>query len=321
MCLEAGQHIIDNDLFARFHIPPFAADLIRRTWNEEPPAIYGRFDLAYDGRSIKLLEYNADTPTALIEAAVIQWYWLQDRFPQADQFNSIHERLVAKWKELTRYIAPTVHFAYLDMDTQEDLMTVSYLADTAQQGGLKTELIEIGDIGFDIYARGFVDMEKRPLRTVFKLYPWEWMVHEEFGTHLADTYESTQWMEPIWKMMWSNKALLAVLWQMYPNHRLLLPAFFEGEEKGLSDYVRKPLLSREGANISVFAGGQRVSTEGDYGEEGFIVQQYFEIPRQGDKVPVIGSWVVDGEAAGIGIRESDNIVTDNLSCFVPHMFR
>lgn len=75
------------------------------SWNEEPPAIYGRFDLAYDGiHPPKLLEYNADTPTALLEASVVQWYWLQDVFPKDDQFNSIHEHLVAKWKELKDYV-------------------------------------------------------------------------------------------------------------------------------------------------------------------------------------------------------------------------
>jgi len=82
-------------------IPPQAADRIRETWNfEPPPALYGRLDLVYDGGQIKLLEYNADTPTALVEAAVTQWYWLEDTFADADQFNSIHEKLVAKWKDL-----------------------------------------------------------------------------------------------------------------------------------------------------------------------------------------------------------------------------
>ncbi len=90
MCLNAAQYVIDNKMFSRFHIPGNMVDYICATWEAEPPALYGRMDLAYDGERLVLLEYNADTPTALVEAAIAQWYWLQDVFPKADQFNSLH---------------------------------------------------------------------------------------------------------------------------------------------------------------------------------------------------------------------------------------
>lgn len=94
LCLEAGQHVIDTRRFRDYGIPDAAAEAIKWAWEHEPPAIYGRFDLAYDGvQPTKLLEYNADTPTGLLEAAVVQWYWLKDSFGSSDQFNSIHERL------------------------------------------------------------------------------------------------------------------------------------------------------------------------------------------------------------------------------------
>ena len=93
-CLDAGQRIIDERLFDRFGIPEHAVPAIVKAWNDEPPAIYGRFDLAYDGvHPPKLLEYNADTPTSLIESAVVQWYWKEAVHPGADQFNSIHEQI------------------------------------------------------------------------------------------------------------------------------------------------------------------------------------------------------------------------------------
>src|ERR1700760_1609141 len=133
MCLAAGDYILRHNRFTSMHIPEAAIPAIRGTWKDEPPALYGRMDLAYDGYAIKLLEYNADTPTSLIEAAVIQWYWLQDRFPKRDQFNSIHERLVAKWKELVPYVGSRVHFATLE--NYEDIMTNTYLMETARQAG------------------------------------------------------------------------------------------------------------------------------------------------------------------------------------------
>jgi glutathionylspermidine synthase len=319
MCLAAGQFIIDNNRFADLKIPAEAIDAITKTWNEEPPALYGRFDLAYDGTQLKLLEYNADTPTALVEAAVAQWYWLQDTFPKADQFNSIHEKLVAKWKDLVAYVHQPVYFTHVDTD--EDAMTVTYLRDTAQQAGIKTAQIVITDVGWNDYKFRFEDLDEKEMQTIFKLYPWEMMLKEDFGPHALATMHKVQWIEPIWKMLFSNKGLLAILWEMYPNHELLLEAHLDGPGD-MKNYVRKPLLSREGANIAVVRDGQTEYTYGEYGAEGFVYQALAPIPNIGGNYPVLGSWIIaDQGPAGMGIRESDTIVTTNLSRFVPHFFK
>jgi glutathionylspermidine synthase len=319
MCLAAGQFIIDNHRFSDLKIPAAAVDAITKTWNEEPPALYGRFDLAYDGEQIKLLEYNADTPTALLEAAVVQWYWLQDCFPDADQFNSIHEKLIAKWKDLKDYVDQPVYFAHLG--SQEDTMTVTYLRDTAEQADLKTEGILMADIGWHETGFQFVDREERPMKTIFKLYPWETMLAEPFGPMALDFMHKTQWIEPIWKMLFSNKGLLAILWEMYPGDQLLLPAYLDGP-RDLSDYVRKPLLGREGANVMLVRAGETQHTYGPYGGEGFVYQGMAPIPNLDGNYPVLGSWIIaDQGPAGMGIRESDTLVTTNTSRFVPHLFR
>jgi glutathionylspermidine synthase len=319
MTLAAAQHIIDNKLYRRMGIPDLAAPLIEASWEAEPPSLYGRFDLAYDGvNPPKLLEYNADTPTSLVEAAVAQWYWLQDVFPKRDQFNSIHERLVALWKELAPYL-PGQRIDFCSLDDAEDGMTVTYLQDTAQQAGLTTSIFPIDEIGWD--GRTFVGPDDQQLGAVFKLYPWEWMVREEFGQHLAKT--DTLWVEPAWKMLLSNKGILPVLWQLYPRHPYLLEASFEGPGLMMS-WVKKPLLGREGANITVHQPGQDFETGGDYGEEGFIWQALAGTRPIDGVYPVIGSWVighVEGDAAGgMGVRESETPVTGNRSCFVPHVF-
>jgi glutathionylspermidine synthase len=319
-CLDAAQHVIDRDRFAEFGIPDFAVRAIKRTWESEPPAIYGRFDLMYDGISPpKLVEYNADTPTALIEAAVVQWYWKEDVFKGTDQFNSIHERLVAKWKELKAYLTGDVlHFAATPEPQAEDLMTASYMRETAIEAGLETNALMIADIGWDADAHDFVDLQERAIQSIFKLYPWEWMCWEPFGAHAVDTIERVQWIEPIWRMLWSNKAILAVLWELFPNHPNLVPAYLD-HTHGMGSYVKKPKMSREGANITAVVDEQRVlETAGDYGEEGFVFQQL--IRSTNEFHPVIGSWVIDGQSAGIGIRESSSLVTDNTSRFVPHLF-
>jgi glutathionylspermidine synthase len=321
MCLAAVQHVIDRDRFAEMGIPAAAVPAIKWAWEAEPPSIYGRFDLAYDGvNPPKMLEYNADTPTALLEAAVVQWHWLQERFPSADQFNSIWEGLVELWQELRRdrHLKGTlVHFAHVD--TLEDLMTVTLLRDTAQEAGLVTEGLHMKDIGWDDQGKFFVDLQDRRIWTLFKLYPWEWLLAEPYANQLLASYSETQWIEPIWKTVLSNKAILAMLWEMYPDHPNLLPAYLGGS-RDLKDYVRKPLLSREGANLLIKQGGTLTRTDGDYGAEGYVFQQFFPLPEMDGCRPVIGSWVIDGNARGIGIRESDGLVTDNFSRFVPHLF-
>lgn len=321
-CLEAGQHIIDRHLFDRFGIPEQAVPAIMRSWNEEPPAISGRFDLVYDGvRPPKLLEYNADTPTSLVEASVVQWFWLREQFPAKDQFNSMHERLIEHWKGLFPFLqGESLHFA--GMDDIEDGMTLAYLRDTAQQAGITCETLTMDQIG--VTSDGFfTDADDRVIESIFKLYPWEWIVAEDekFVQALLQRGTGMQWIEPIWKMLLSNKGLLAVMWDLFPDSPYLLPASLDIAETLTWDaYVRKPLLSREGANVTVTMFDQTfVESQGDYGEEGYVYQAMATIPDFDGRHPVIGAWIIGQEAAGMGIRESTRIITDNLSQFVPHL--
>jgi glutathionylspermidine synthase len=319
LSIKAGQHVIDNNCFDQLGIPSAVVPLIKWAWNEEPPAIYGRMDLAYDGvNPPKLLEYNADTPTALLEASIVQWYWKEELFKPADQFNSIHERLVKKWRELKKYLVGTrLHFAHINDPQGEDTMTATYLRDTAEEAGITTAGIIVGDIGWN--GRRFVDMSNRVMTDVFKLYPWEWLVHEQFAPNLLSTYREMNWIEPIWKMLFSNKGILPILWELNSGHPNLLPAYFDGPHD-LSEYVRKPKLSREGWNIEYHSSAGNIATAGEYGEEGFIFQGIGPVFRADGNYSVVGSWVIDQESAGIGIRESTGPITNNLSTFVPHIF-
>jgi glutathionylspermidine synthase len=323
LCLAAGQFIIDNDRFADFHIPEAARPIIRAAWETEPPSIYGRFDLMYNGASPpKLLEYNANTPTSLLEAAVIQWSWHLDTKRGADQFNSIHEKLIAQWREIKPWLQRgPLHFT--SMDNAEDLTTITYLRDTAEQGGIQTSALAISQIGWNDRAREFRDLDERRIENIFSLYPWEWLL-QDFPGPLIEACPAMIWIEPIWKMMWSNKALLAVLWEMFPGHPNLLEADLDGP-RSMAEFVKKPLLSREGANITLQSRTGEVSTVGPYGvaggAENHVYQALAPAATFDGMYPVLGSWyVTDQGAAGIGIRESDGPITGNLSRFVPHYF-
>jgi glutathionylspermidine synthase len=318
LCLGAVQHVIDNDLYKQFGIPEWIIPQIEKSWTEDHPAIYGRFDLCYKNGELKLLEFNADTPTSLYEAGIVQWFWLQDFDKSKDQFNSVHEKLIAYWKYLKTYLNPgTLHFSCLK-ETLEDLTNVEYMRDCAIQADLETKLVFIDDLGWDNDNKCFVDLEGQPVKNIFKLYPWEWLLNDDFGKHIPEDSNRALWIEPAWKMILSNKAILPILWQLYPNCPYVLPAYFE--EGKLTNYVKKPILSREGANIDlVMKNVSLQKTEGEYGAEGFIYQELFTLPNFSDHYPVIGSWVVGQEPAGMGIREADTLVTDNRSRFVPHL--
>ena len=318
MCLQAVQHIIDNNLFELFKIPTSFITPIKNSWQKDAASIYGRFDLSYKNGEIKMLEFNADTPTSLYEAAIVQWYWLQDFDKTKDQFNSLHEKLIAQWK----YLKPNLHNGILHFtcltDSLEDLTNVEYLRDCAIQANIPTQLVFLQDIGWNDVENIFVDKENAPIKNIFKLYPWEWLMEDAFGNNILNDKLNCIWIEPPWKMLLSNKAILPILWQLFPQSPYLLPAYFT--DNGMKDYVKKPLLSREGANIEMIKHyGTIEKTEGEYGSEGFIYQQLFTLPNFENNYPVIGSWLIGHTSAGMGIRESNNLITNNTSRFVPHL--
>jgi glutathionylspermidine synthase len=324
MCLElVGCAVDDDEYLSRLKIPESFWPLISESWHRDEASLYGRLDLRFDGSGpAKLLEYNADTPTSIFEAAVFQWTWLEQAIERhiipghADQFNSIHERLIEAWNRLGagRHLHLTG-----TTDNPEDAGTLTYLEDTARQAGLDTTLIDIEDIGLRDDGC-FVDLDDRPIGLVFKLYPWEWMFHDEFGARLARA--PTRWIEPPWKALLSNKGILPLLWEMFPDHPNLLPAFFDDDPNAAhlgTSFVRKPLFSREGANVALVSDGMTVmEQQGPYGAEGFVRQALAPLPNFSGQHPVIGSWLIDHAPCGLSIREDENPITGNTSRFLPH---
>ncbi len=311
--IEATEHVIAKKRWEDLAIPTAHIPLIRQAWEKEEFTLYGRFDMVMDrtGQPL-LLEYNADTPTALLEASIVQWQWLKEVKPGADQWNAMHEKLVAAWHGL----APAkIHFASV-ADGWEDEITVAYLEDTAREAGLDTVRLAMAAVGWDENARLFTDEEDEPIRTLFKLYPWEWMLREEFSRHIAGG--GCRFLEAPWKLLWSNKGMLAILWELFPAHPALLPCY---RNQGLlgDTYVRKPFFSREGANVRIVQEGVvSAEEEGPYGAEGWVYQALAGNEAYGGNWPVLGIWMVNGEPAGMGIREDTKRITANTSRFIPH---
>lgn len=320
MSLKVVDHIVSNDnLMMNLDIPDKFHDMIKNSWRNKEPSLYGRFDLSYDGKSPpKMLEYNADTPTLVIETSLMQWTWLQQVMPNCDQFNSFHEKMLDRFKYIRTLVPVNETFYFIGYPgLEEEFRTLEYLEDLAQQTNLKTRFISIHDVGSN--GTNFYDLYNNVIKFWFKLYPWEWMMREEFSDTLLKSNNGI--LEPIWKSILSNKGFLPIMYELFPDSPYILPAFFD-ENKISGDYVVKPILSREGANINMISGGKSIcQTDGDYGNGRNVYQKTANLFCQDGNYAVIGSWIIGNKSAGIVMRDSRSPIIRSNSSVVPHYFK
>lgn len=330
MCLALVDEAAGSQhLMERLAIPEAMRDAVARSWREGEPSLYGRFDFAYDGTGpAKLLEFNADTPTSIYETAFFQWLWLEDQIAArhlpagADQFNRLHEALIERF---ARLFTPgsLLHFSAA-ADHVEDRQTVRYLEDLAQQAGLAPRFVAIDRIGVDRDGR-FIDEDDVLIGALFKLYPWEDLMRSAWAPQIAASIHasSTLFLEPAWKAVLSNKAILPLLWERHRGHPNLLPAAFAGtmagDEIAAGPHARKPFFSREGADIALFDGRETYAGPAEgYGAEGAVIQAYAPLAQSGGHHAVIGSWIVGDAAVAMSVREDSGPITRDLARFVPH---
>lgn len=332
----------DSDrLFDQLKIPQAFRKAIRDSWLREDPCLYGRFDFAVSGSEVKLLELNFDTPTSLYEASVLQWIWNEDlKAPDChlsggsrDQFNSIHEKLQEAFAWLATQSKGLMHFAALD-EAPEDEETVKYLQSCAALAGIDSQFLYMHELGYDERGK-LIDQHGRVIERIFKLYPWEFLMSEDESIYqstgrrvLPSLLESNvvQFLEPVWKSILSNKAVLPLLWQEAPGHPNLLETAFDDESRlaykiRSQAHVRKPIFGREGGSVSIVIpedAERCVHNPSQYGKEGFILQAYHPLPTYGDYHIVMGSWIIGDEPAGIGLRADRSAITGNTAHFIPH---
>lgn len=327
MCLDLCDEVVRSEaLMERIAIPPQMRDLVARSWRDGAPSLYGRFDFAYNGSGpAKMLEYNGDTPTSIYETAYFQWDWLEDMIargllpPDTDQFNRLHEALLERFQQL---LTPgsLLHLSSVS-DNVEDRQTVAYLQDIAGQARLETSFVAIDRIGLDAEGQ-FVDEERTVIGALFKLYPWEDMLREPYATALPKA--GTLFLEPAWKAILSNKAILPLLWERHAGHPNLLPSAFVGDAEAnaieAAAHVVKPFFSREGADVALVDGTSRIEgPQRGYGDEGRIVQAHTPLATADGQHAVIGAWIVGQEAVALSVREDDHPITRDLARFVPHV--
>ena len=305
--------------------------LIEQSWNRGDKSFYGRFDLAYNGQDeIKMLEYNGDTPVSILECSVAQWDYIQQAEgipnPLRTQYNMLDERMIETWKE--QYEPGTlIHFAASGGFRHEDWGNLVYVMDTALRAGMNVKEIKMQDMGLTDNGI-FVDLDNQHIHNCFKLYPWEWMMDEQFGAAIQGS--DTTWLEPAWKMLLSNKAMLVKLWALNIGHPWLLESYAQANLVPDGRWAKKAIHGREGSNIYTFnkQDGAVVTNElaqgshdvPDYDKWGYMFQKWTDISTHDGYRPILGSWVIGDQACGMSVREDKNLVTGNDAFFASHIF-
>ncbi len=315
--------IASEALLSQLAIPQQYWDYIAQSWKRGDAHLYGRMDLAYDGKGpAKLYELNYDTPTSLYESAFFQWIWLEQQTARgalpkrSDQYNQIQDLLVEAFGTIAPRLPKPLYFSAVKR-SREDQGTVEYLRDCAEQAGLSTKLIAIEDIGLSRDGR-FTDAEDLVIEALFKLYPLEDLFEERFGPALPQS--GMQLIEPAWKSILSNKGILPLLWERHEGHPNLLPARYATDSHTPAGWVRKPFFSREGSNIDMhLADGRQLRSDGPDGAGPFILQASRPLPEFEGNFPLVGSWMVADRPAGIGMREDSSLITRDTSRFIPHI--
>ncbi|MCU0754338.1 MAG: glutathionylspermidine synthase family protein [Xanthomonadales bacterium] len=321
-----AEAVRSESMMARLGIPEAYRDWIAQSWARGDRHLYGRMDLAYTGHGpAKLLEFNYDTPTSLYESAYFQWLWLEARIARselpagADQYNAIQDRLIEAFGLLQGGLRQPLYLSSV-RDHVEDRGTVLYVRDCAVHAGIDCRILDLEDIGLSVDGR-FTDTDDYVIESLFKLYPWEDMFADRYGSALPGSGLIA--FEPPWKALLSNKAVLPLLWERHPGHPNLLEAHLDDGSALPPGWVRKPIHSREGANVElVLPDGSAAAEPGPYA--GPAIRQAYaplaavELDGEGFHA-VIGAWVIGDTPAGMGIREDRGLITRDRARFVPHV--
>lgn len=324
MCLEMVSENIRTGNFEKYGLNSYIIEAMTKSWNRKDFHLYGRFDFAFDGTDVpKMLEYNADTPTSLVETSIGQKIWQRmqkeefgNDFNVCNRLEEAFKNRFKEWKKCNE--GKNFYFSSSEL-VMEDWGNIVALKNWAKEVGIEAHTINFEDLMYDTNKLEFQTLNGESIDTLFKLYPWEFIFNElNFGDY---EFTRTNIVEPMWKGFLSTKAILPMLWDMFKGHKNLMPAYFNEEEmkKHSNFYVKKPIYSREGANIEVIKNNQLLdSASGEYGKEGYIYQDYAKMANLDNAWYIFGTWIVGDKMEGLAIREDKTVITKNTSYFVPH---
>ncbi len=336
--MRATDYVLQNDHhLQQFNIPAALWPMIRASWNQRSSSmITGRFDFSISDNGLKVYEYNADSASCYFEAACLQSQWA-DHYGCTigrDPGSAIFKRLVRAWK--AQEIKDVLHIMQ-DNDAEETYHAL-FMKSALEGAGLRVKVLK----GFsDLHWRNetIVDSDNIPIKQVWKTWAWE-TVFEQVRREACDlaaldhpskASPSPRMVdvllqpevvvhEPLWTVIPSNKAILPVMWTLFPEHPYLLNSQFElTDELRQSGYVEKPIVGRSGENIAVVASDESVlrETDGRFGDHKKIYQRLFPLPRQDRMNVQVCTFSVTGSFAGACVRVDPSLVIKGGSDVMP----
>jgi len=338
MYIQGAEYVIENNLFHEIGIPFNLVDIIKQSWeNDVHWHLYGRFDLAggLDGKPIKLIEFNADTPTGLYERAIIQWAILKSNGMDEElQFNTIAQAITNNFKRLLvldgdiqefqkYYDGWRILFSSISGNDEEEA-TVRFLQECAIEAGWNTKFEFLDNVGFDSDG-GVFDENEESFEYWFKLFPWEDIAlsEGELPTILTNIVQNqlSIILNPAYTLLFQSKGMLKILYDLFPDSPYLLHT----DTKPLKDkkYVQKRVFGREGANITIYDENSNIieSEDGEYAEYNSIYQEFVEFNKDdSDSIYQAGVFFAY-EGCGLGFRKSNSLIINNSSKFVGHVIR
>lgn len=332
MFIEAADYVIKNDLFFELDIPNAIVPMIKQSFEEDVHwHLYGRFDFAggIDGVPIKLLEFNADTPTMLYETAVVQWALLKyNNFDESAQFNNIFESIGENFKRLITLSEDTSNFKDLYQGWKilfssvggniEEERTTRFLQEIAQSVGFDTEFGFIDAVEFS--SADGVFYKGQNYEFLFKLIPWENIAIDEpeLALLMQDIMKNKKaiFLNPAYTLLFQSKRILKILWDLFPKHPLLLETSFEPLQN--KKQVKKTAFGREGANVEILDSNGNIikKNEGIYQNHKSVYQEFCALnTHQGFYYQPNVFFAY--ESCGLGFRKG-GLIIDNYSKFVSH---
>ncbi|WP_294962778.1 glutathionylspermidine synthase family protein [Sulfurimonas sp.] len=334
MFVEAAEYVIENDLFFELGIPFNLIETIKKSWeNDVHWHIYGRFDLAggVDGQDIKLIEFNADTPTSLFETTLLQWALLQNNnMNEEKQFNNVYEAISQNFKKLVtleddielfeeRYDGWKILFSSVEGNDEEEA-TTRLLQQMATDAGFNTSFEYLQNVNFD--ENGIFDAHDNQYEYWFKLFPWEDIGSDEpeLATTLSNIIKNQKAiiLNPAYTLLFQSKGIMKIMSDLFPDSPYLLKTSFEPLD-GVKQ-VEKTVFGREGANTKIIEINGEVSeqVEGPYDNYKKVYQEYvdFNKDEKGEKYQAGVFFAY--ESCGLSFRKGGEIL-DNMSKFVGHV--
>ncbi len=310
---QASSQVFKENRLSQFLIPEPYHNFFQTSWHASQSPWLGRFDFTFSKNGVpKLLEFNSDTPALLAESSLLQEAWRQSTFSTQKSWNDIEELFVPHVSKAA--------FSKLHLTTPKGLMydqlQTKLIERLVKQAGKETTFFPLQSLSWDESHEDFVDDNTQRIEALYKFYPWEWMIEDDTSKHLPQS--TLQWFEPPSRMLSSCKYMLALLWELFPEHDFLLPTFSEATPLGDS-YVQKPYYSHRGEGIHLQKNEKKLSIPSPIQHESFVYQELCPLPRLGNRYCCVSVWMVGSSPAGIGIRESRTPVTDGGAFFIPHL--